>query len=305
MGGRCGWGVGARGGIASSWPIRDTGGVSADEFLVVRNPNERSRLPYLVWLPLDGGIALAAKEAWPRTGRVFCLELEDWPEAASEAEVVDREAVRSLRRRGVAVDLRLDRGREARSQFVFTRLKDGRPAVFWQTAKTARASRPGQRVPTRRAQGHPDVEIVRDRRERYGYRFPNQQGHAVDGTLDAGDYGIVDEGGLRAAVERKSLDNLVASLTDGSLGFQLQELAEVERAAVVVEARYPDLTRLEHVQPGFVLDLLARVQVRYPGVPIVFADSRKMAEEWTYRFLAAARRELSPADPEGDPDPRR
>ncbi|WP_276319851.1 hypothetical protein [Egibacter rhizosphaerae] len=41
------------------------------------------------------------------------------------------------------------------------------------------------------------------------------------------------------------------------------------------------------------LDLLARLQVRYPTVPIVFADSRKMAEEWTYRFLAAAHAELS------------
>jgi hypothetical protein len=34
--------------------------------------------------------------------------------------------------------------------------------------------------------------------------------------------------------------------------------------------------------------MLARLQVRYPEVPIVFADSRKFAEEWTCRFLAAA-----------------
>ncbi|MGI9097608.1 MAG: ERCC4 domain-containing protein, partial [Solirubrobacteraceae bacterium] len=33
---------------------------------------------------------------------------------------------------------------------------------------------------------------------------------------------------------------------------------------------------------------VARHQVRYPAVPIVFADSRKLAEEWTYRYLAAA-----------------
>ena len=35
-------------------------------------------------------------------------------------------------------------------------------------------------------------------------------------------------------------------------------------------------------------DLVAAVQVRYPGVPVVFCDSRKLAEEWAYRFLAAA-----------------
>jgi len=35
-------------------------------------------------------------------------------------------------------------------------------------------------------------------------------------------------------------------------------------------------------------DILARLQVRYPEVQVVFADSRRFAEEWTYRFLAAA-----------------
>jgi hypothetical protein len=39
---------------------------------------------------------------------------------------------------------------------------------------------------------------------------------------------------------------------------------------------------------GFVADLLARVQVRWPSVPVFFAETRPLAEEWTYRFLAAA-----------------
>jgi hypothetical protein len=42
------------------------------------------------------------------------------------------------------------------------------------------------------------------------------------------------------------------------------------------------------VQPCWLLELVARLQVRYPGVPIVFADSRKLAEDWTYRFPGAA-----------------
>lgn len=40
--------------------------------------------------------------------------------------------------------------------------------------------------------------------------------------------------------------------------------------------------------PGFVADLLATVQVRYPNVPIVFCGTRPLAEEWVYRFLGAA-----------------
>ena len=47
--------------------------------------------------------------------------------------------------------------------------------------------------------------------------------------------------------------------------------------------------KLEHVNPGWAADLLAAVEVRYPIVPIVFCDTRPMAEEWTFRFLGAAR----------------
>lgn len=38
--------------------------------------------------------------------------------------------------------------------------------------------------------------------------------------------------------------------------------------------------------PAFIAGGLARIQVRYPEIH--FADSRRFAEEWTYRFLAAA-----------------
>ncbi len=73
------------------------------------------------------------------------------------------------RRRGAAIDLVLDRPRLARSQFVFTEVK-GRPAIFWQTQKTARAANPGGRVPRRRALAT-GLTIVVDTREHYGYRF--------------------------------------------------------------------------------------------------------------------------------------
>jgi hypothetical protein len=34
--------------------------------------------------------------------------------------------------------------------------------------------------------------------------------------------------------------------------------------------------------------MLASVQVRYPEIPIVFLETRPLAEEWTYRYLGAA-----------------
>src|SRR5690606_33449713 len=33
---------------------------------------------------------------------------------------------------------------------------------------------------------------------------------------------------------------------------------------------------------------LAEAQVRFPSVPIVFCETRPLAQEWTYRFLGAA-----------------
>jgi hypothetical protein len=91
-----------------------------------------------------------------------------------------------------------------------------------------------------------------------------------------------------AVVERKSLEDLARSLVDGRLPAQLAELASLGRAAVVVEERYSRLFTLPFVKPGFVADLLARVQVRWPSVPVFFAETRPLGEEWTYRFLAAA-----------------
>jgi len=46
-----------------------------------------------------------------------------------------------------------------------------------------------------------------------------------------------------------------------------------------------------------VADALAECQFRWPTVPIVFCETRALAEEWIYRFLAAAWRwaEVEPA----------
>lgn len=89
-------------------------------------------------------------------------------------------------------------------------------------------------------------------------------------------------------MERKSLADLVHRLIDGQLTYALADMATIPRAAVVVEDRYSSLFKLEHTQPGFVTEMLAALTVRYPTVPIHFAETRPLAEEWTYRFLGAA-----------------
>ena len=56
----------------------------------------------------------------------------------------------------------------------------------------------------------------------------------------------------------------------------------------MVEDRYSAVFKLDRIRPALVADGLAELQVRWPNVPIIFCETRQLAEEWTYRFLAAA-----------------
>jgi len=252
-------------------------------FRVARNSDAGSRLPYLIWLPIEGGLALKARETWPRASRVFCAQdATGWDRAAEQLEDVP---VLLCRRRGAAIDLVLDRPSLSRSQFVFTQAR-GRPAIWWQTQKTAQAANPGARIPRGRSAGALTIAI--DTREKYGWRFADRELVIERRALPAGDYAAIVGGAVVAAIERKTLENLATSLSDGSLAFQLQRLAELPRAAIVVEGDYTDLFRTQPGRGSWLAEMLGRLAVRYPEVPVVFAGSRKFAEEWAYRFLGAA-----------------
>ena len=271
---------------ATSRPASGVERLAPVELLIAANPDPDSRLPYLLRLPLGrrDGVPhvrhLAAHEsAVLPPGRV-----DEWPD---DPEIVERVPMRSCARRGAAIDLVLDRGRENRSQIVFTTAR-GRDVVFWQSPRTRKQARPNVRTPTARAAGIADLEIVVDTREQYAYRFADPAGHhrQAGAALRRLRHHRRRAAGRR--VERKSLADLVSSLITGKLRFALGELAALPRAAVVVEDRYSQIFKLDRVRPAVVADGLAELQVRWPDVPIVFCETRQLAEEWTYRFLAAA-----------------
>ena len=256
------------------------------ELLIARNPDSASTLPYLIRVPIGGGLVFRTKDTWPRTGAVYChpVSLEEWP---AEPDVVERVPLRACARRGAAIDVVADRSREHRSQLVFTQAR-GRQVVFWQSPRTRKQARPDVRTPTARAAGVVELELLVDARERYPYTFATQQVRTVRRALPCGDYAIAAADRLVASVERKSMTDLVSSLTSGRLRFALGELAALPRAAVVVEDRWSQVFAQDYVRPALVADGLAELQVRWPSVPIVFCETRKLAEEWTYRYLAAA-----------------
>jgi hypothetical protein len=261
--------------------------------VVARNPEDGSSLPYLVRLPLpDGAVVLKVRDVWPRTAKVYCHRAVEWPE---DPEIVERVPVRDCRRRGAEVDLVLDRARENRSQFVFTKAR-GRDVIFWQSARTARQARPNVVMPTARAAGR-ELEVLVDVHERYPWAFGHQQAKTRRAKLAVGDYAVVAGGKVVAAVERKSLADLVATLTGGKLRYLLAELATLPAAAaVVVEDRYSAVFKLDRVRPAVIAEGLGEAAARFPSVPIIFAETRPLAQEWTYRFLGAA---LAHHDDEG------
>lgn len=256
------------------------------ELLIALNPDPDSRLAYLMRVPLGDGIVLRTSGTWPRTKALYCypVPVEDWP---TEPEIVERIPLRSCARRGGAIDLIAARGRENRSQLVYTTAR-GRDAVFWQAPRTRKQARPAVSLPTARAAGIPELEILVDAHERYAYRFADQQVRTVSRGLPCGDYAVVLDGELIASVERKSVPDLISSLTNGRLRYALAELAALPRAAVVVEDRLSQIYKQGYIRPAAVADGLAECQVRWPNVPIVFCETRSLAEEWTYRYLAAA-----------------
>ena len=145
------------------------------------------------------------------------------------------------------------------------------------------------------------VTITVDTRERYPYKFTHQGAETVRATVTAGDYAIHGEDGtVVAAVERKTLENLAGTLSDGTLAFQMQRLSELPLAAIVIEARYSALFKLEHVDGAWLADQLARLHIRYPNIHLVWADTRRHAEGWTHRFLTTALTDTTGPSPDTD-----
>lgn len=129
------------------------GKLRAVELLIAVNPDPDSTLPYLMRLPLAGGMVFGTSGTWPRTKALYCypISADDWP---ADPDIVERVNLRSCVRRGAAIDLVLDRGRENRSQLVFTKAR-GRDAVFWQSPRTRKQARPNVRPPPPAPPGSP------------------------------------------------------------------------------------------------------------------------------------------------------
>lgn len=264
-------------------------GCAKQAFIIARNPTPGSRLPFLLRLPVAGEppLVLATADTWPVGRDLFCYRLEQWPE---RPEIVEEVPVQACWRAGKAVHLVLSRRQRHRSMFIWTQSR-GRTLIFWRTQKTMQAARPGIRVPAARGLERRRLLIAVDSRERYAWKFPREHAQTERRDLPAGDYGIFFGGRLVAAVERKSVADLVNAISAGKLRMQLAELSTLPRGALVVEGRLSDLMKAEKdagVKAGWLLNLVAALQAEYPNVQWSFAETRAIAQDVAYRWLSAA-----------------
>src|SRR5207245_8335272 len=170
---------------------------------------------------------------------VFCRRLEAWPDAA---DIIEEVPVEACWRVGQAVHLTLRRPRARRSLFVWTRDKAGREVIFWRSQTSLHAARPGIRVPQARGLEGP-LEIAVDVAERYAWRFAGHEVTLRRRGLPVGDYAVLRDDTVIAAVERKSPADLATAAVAGRLNLALGDLAKAPHAALVIEGRIGDVIK--------------------------------------------------------------
>ena len=138
----------------------------------------------------------------------------------------------------------------------------------------------------------PDFRVIIDTREQLPYF--ERGSWACRGTLKSGDYSL-DGYQSRIAVERKSLGDAYGSFGAGRERFarELERLASMDRAAILIEATYADLLDPERldpcwrslVRPASVEGSLLAWSHRH-GVDVLFGGPRRESQRLAFRWLA-------------------
>jgi len=129
--------------------------------------------------------------------------------------------------------------------------------------------------------------IIIDSREQMPWQFSGAVG-MERATLDAGDYSVR---GLTAsvAIERKSIDDLVGSITAGRERFMAccDRLSRYDFSAIVVEAALEDVLAgvyRSRTRPQSVVGTMLAIHADH-GIPTIWAGSRSNAANVAERLL--------------------
>jgi len=284
---------------------------SALRWLIYAQDNDR--FPYRLLIEQEPGrfCVFDVQDRWPGPGRsIFCIARpgmgED--ELPPGGEPADACYIKAIQPYGRKLTIILDRKTRKRSWFITvereSRTTPGKKynQTFWITQSSAAARRGGAYLSRRGKET--DLAIVRDSRERYGYRFPE---HQVEETeLAAGDYALRNsDGEVIAVVERKTREQFLADIaTLEVIKARMLEMATRYRySAMVIEADYATLVdpkKNRFYSGGLVADIIADLHAGFPSVQVVFCSNRKFAREWVERYFTRIARLEQPPVTTGD-----
>lgn len=139
------------------------------------------------------------------------------------------------------------------------------------------------------------LQIIVDSREQRPWTFTNYNAVVTRACLRSGDYSLAGHEG-EIALERKSLDDLVQSLSHGRTRFEaeVERLSAMQFAAVLVEASAQDVVERKYkseMLPQSVLQSAFAWMVRYK-VPVLWCGSRPHAEYTAFGLLAKFKRHV-------------
>lgn len=254
---------------------------------------EGDEYPYTLYIEEKPGqfIILKAREKWPGPGKnVFCkfegvVTGTDFP----KDERADFAYIVSLRHYGKRLTVVLDRPRNKRCWFIFVQKEYKKQPglfytqVFWITQSSSVAERRGAYIPRTRGGGY---TVVIDSTERYPYSFgavPIERR-----KLAVGDYGLMVNGAIIAAVERKTKENFFHEPPHLDVfRSTLHELDKFSHKAVAIEASYSDLVSPKNAfySGTFVARTIADLCAEFPNIPFLFFKGRKSANQWVYYYF--------------------
>jgi hypothetical protein len=231
----------------------------------------------------------------PAGKSIFCIARSELTEDGlpSDFPVADSCSIQAIKRYGRKLTVILDRPNRKRSWFITLdrKYKDDPTRTYKQTFWITQASATGRRggaYLSRRGKTD-DLAIVRDTRERYGYRFPR---HSVEkDALPVGDYALKDAAGsIIAVVERKTKDQFLHDISTLEVmrARLLEMVTKYRYAALVVEADYGNLVnpkKSRFYSAGLVADVIADLSSGFPGLQVAFCSNRKFAAEWVERYF--------------------
>lgn len=233
-------------------------------------------------------LALRTQEKWPGArGSTFCLPDESNP--FHEGEIIEEVPVVSFQKIGKRLVVVLDRMKNKRCDFVFiTKSFKNKPGtyetIFWRTQQGIKERKPRVKLSVYKKG---EFTVWMDKQEKYPWSFGSCS--VEKHILPAGDYALVINNEIHAVVERKTFQNLLAEFRQLAAFHQaLSELECYPHAALVIEAIYADFLnpkKQSFYPPSFCAAALAEIQAFHPKLSVIFAGSRKLANEWTYQFF--------------------